>query len=159
MQKTNEHRLQRVFNTMHANVLASSKRSGSSLESFSRATSAMGPNITTGLRNPAAHKAKTDSERRLSQTSYLHSQSRSDFSPSLSTTLSYAGNFVWTGWEDRSSLLFLRFLLELRSPRNLQKSALSPPAVLGRVYCTLESCSALCTCGREAEAAHQMDVS
>lgn len=58
MQRTNEHRLQRVFNTMHANVLASSKRSGSSLESFSRATSAMGPNITTGLRNPAAHKVR-----------------------------------------------------------------------------------------------------
>lgn len=35
-------------------ILASSKRSGSSLESFSRATSAIGPNITTGLRKPAA---------------------------------------------------------------------------------------------------------
>lgn len=41
---------------MHTNILASSKRSGSSLDSFSRATSAMGPNITTGLRKPAAQK-------------------------------------------------------------------------------------------------------
>ncbi|TNN86682.1 hypothetical protein EYF80_003150 [Liparis tanakae] len=44
---------------------------------------------------------------------------------------------------ERSSLLLRKFLLELRSPRNLQKSALSPPGVLGRVYCTLDSCSAL----------------
>lgn len=50
---------------------------------------------------------------------------------------------VWTGWADRSSRLFLRFLLELRRPRNRQKSARSPPAVLGKVYCTLDSCSAL----------------
>lgn len=39
-------------------ILASSKRSGSSLESFSRATSAIGPNITTGLRKPAAQREK-----------------------------------------------------------------------------------------------------
>ena len=43
---------------MHTNILASSKRSGSSLASFSRATSAIGPNITTGLRKPAAQKHK-----------------------------------------------------------------------------------------------------
>lgn len=41
---------------MQINVLASSKSSGSSLASFSRATSAMGPNITTGLRKPAAEE-------------------------------------------------------------------------------------------------------
>ena len=34
-------------------LLASSNTSGSSLPSFSRAASAIGPNITTGLRNPA----------------------------------------------------------------------------------------------------------
>lgn len=65
-------------------------------------------------------------------------------SPSRRTTLSYAGNLVWTGWAERSSLLFRRFLFELRRPRNLQKSARSPPAVFGSVYCTLASCSALC---------------
>lgn len=39
-------------------LLASSKMSGSSLASFSRATSAMGPKMTTGLRNPAAQESK-----------------------------------------------------------------------------------------------------
>lgn len=34
-------------------LLASSNTSGASLASFSRATSAIGPKITTGLRNPA----------------------------------------------------------------------------------------------------------
>lgn len=34
-------------------LLASSNTSGTSLASFSRATSAIGPKITTGLRNPA----------------------------------------------------------------------------------------------------------
>lgn len=37
-------------------LLASSKTSGSSLASFSLATSAIGPKITTGLRNPAVHE-------------------------------------------------------------------------------------------------------
>lgn len=37
-------------------LLASSKMSSSSLASFSLATSAMGPKMTTGLRNPAVHE-------------------------------------------------------------------------------------------------------
>lgn len=37
-------------------LLASSKTSGSSLASFSLATSAIGPKITTGLRNPATQE-------------------------------------------------------------------------------------------------------
>lgn len=38
--------------------LASSNRSGTSLASLSRATSAIGPKITTGLRNPADMRQK-----------------------------------------------------------------------------------------------------
>lgn len=38
--------------------LASSNRSGTSLASLSRATSAIGPKITTGLRNPAKMRQK-----------------------------------------------------------------------------------------------------
>lgn len=37
-------------------LLASSKMSGSCLASFSLATSAIGPKMTTGLKNPAAQK-------------------------------------------------------------------------------------------------------
>lgn len=107
----------------------------------------MGPNVTTGLRKPAARNKKT----RQCQNPDFSWPVLSDCLPSLRTTLSYAGNFVWTGWEERSSRLFLRFLLELRSPRKRQKSARSPPAVLGSVYCTLESCSALTTNGSQSE--------
>lgn len=53
--------LDAVLNNAHQHVLASSKRSGSSRDSFSRATSAMGPNVTTGRRNPAAWKKRTPS--------------------------------------------------------------------------------------------------
>lgn len=136
---------------MHPHILASSKSSGSSRDSFSRATSAMGPNVTTGLRKPAAGNQNTVNLR--IQTGSVISAGRccQNHLPSLRTTRSYAGNLVWTGWEERSSRLFLRFLLELRSPRKRQKSARSPPAVLGSVYCTLESCSALITNGRKSE--------
>lgn len=41
---------------VHNYLLASSKMSGSSLASFSLATSAIGPKITTGLRNPAVQE-------------------------------------------------------------------------------------------------------
>lgn len=40
-------------NLITQNLLASSKRSGSSLDSFSLATSAIGPKMTTGLKKPA----------------------------------------------------------------------------------------------------------
>lgn len=50
---------QHTWNKMHPHVLASSKSSGSSRDSFSRATSAMGPNVTTGLRKPAAWRKNT----------------------------------------------------------------------------------------------------
>lgn len=41
------------------NLLASSKRSGSSLDSFSLATSAIGPKMTTGLKKPAFYAGET----------------------------------------------------------------------------------------------------
>lgn len=114
----------------------------------------MGPKVTTGLRKPAAGNTKNQTANQNQKPDSLRDVSwpeLSDCSPSLRTTRSYAGNFVWTGWEERSSLLFLRFLLELRRPRKRQKSARSPPAVLGSVYCTLESCSALMTNGRKSQ--------
>lgn len=43
-------------------LLASSKMSGSSLASFSLATSAIGPKMTTGLRNPAVQKQRAHCE-------------------------------------------------------------------------------------------------